>query len=272
MPASDELGRLPSLVYNFRTRGWGSLDAEQRQGQAAVWQQDPPPITPQTLDAVAPKGRGSHERDAWGHASPGPESSEVVRYIQPGPGQQHLAHDACPALLLREPGLTTDYTYPHQEDHAPWQITPDVEFATVERMVIVLVGFLQHHTPVRGSEHEWCVGGSILATYSRRNAEGVSDEMHMVLCRRIRPEHVNVACGRSIGSQLCWAGNIEKVGNSCQECCQEGIVRTHSICRNLSCYAPGTLQRESVLLHGAPEGFHCQLNTYTYRTCILSAQ
>ncbi len=60
--AVDELGRLPSLVYNLRTRSWGSLDAELRQG--TVWK-PPPPITKHALEAVAIKGRGSHEREAW---------------------------------------------------------------------------------------------------------------------------------------------------------------------------------------------------------------
>ena len=61
--AEDEIGRLPSLVYNFSTRSWGSLDADLRQG-CTVWQ-PPPPITRQALEAVAIKGRGSHEREAW---------------------------------------------------------------------------------------------------------------------------------------------------------------------------------------------------------------
>ena len=53
--------RVPSLVYNFRTRTWGSLDADEHR---PIWK-PPPPITKHALDAVAVKGRGSHERDAW---------------------------------------------------------------------------------------------------------------------------------------------------------------------------------------------------------------
>eukprot|EP01043_Picozoa_sp_COSAG02_P061838 COSAG02_NODE_8391_length_2587_cov_2.391479_2_plen_165_part_00 len=61
--AVDELGRLPSLVYNLRSRSWGSLDAELRQG--TVWKL-PPLITQHALDLVVIKGLGgSHEREAW---------------------------------------------------------------------------------------------------------------------------------------------------------------------------------------------------------------
>ena len=188
--AVDEIGRLPSLVYNLRTRSWGSLDAELRQG--TVWQ-PPPPITQHALEAVAIKGRGTHEREAW---------------------------ETCPQLLLAS---------------QPWQITRAIEFSAIEQMVIVLVvrrlhvfsslrccttqccayqmlirrvaqRFLEHFTGMENTPYEWCVGGSILSTYMRRNAKGVSDEMHLVLCRKDD-----------------WAGNGgQKVGNTCKTCC-EGI-------------------------------------------------
>ena len=54
--------------------------------------------------------------------------------------------------------------------------------------------------------YEWCVGGSIRATYLRRDVNGESDEIHMVLCNRSE-----------------WSGNgSQKVGNTCKSCC-EGI-------------------------------------------------
>ena len=62
--AVDELGRLPSLVYN-RSRSWGSLDAELRQGQ---WK-PPRLITQHALDLVEIKFRGSHEHGS-GNSAP----------------------------------------------------------------------------------------------------------------------------------------------------------------------------------------------------------
>ena len=54
--------------------------------------------------------------------------------------------------------------------------------------------------------YEWCVGGSIRATYLRRDVNGESDEIHMVLCNRSE-----------------WSGNgSQKVGNTRKSCC-EGI-------------------------------------------------
>ena len=51
--------------------------------------------------------------------------------------------------------------------------------------------------------YEWCVGGSIRATYLRRDVNDESDEIHMVLCKREE-----------------WSGNgINKVGNTCKSCC-----------------------------------------------------
>jgi len=51
--------------------------------------------------------------------------------------------------------------------------------------------------------YRWCVGGSIHATYLRRDVNDESDEIHMVLCKRAE-----------------WSGNgIHKVGNTCKSCC-----------------------------------------------------
>ena len=80
--AVDEIGRLPSLVYNLRTRSWGSLDAELRQG--TVWK-PPPPITQHALEAVAIKGRGSHEREAWDTCPQllfSPQAWQITRSIE----------------------------------------------------------------------------------------------------------------------------------------------------------------------------------------------
>ena len=86
--------------------------------------------------------------------------------------------------------------------------------------------------------YEWCVGGSIRATYLRRDVNGESDEIHMVLCNRSE-----------------WSGNgSQKVGNTCKSCC-EGISidrvtlggRLHERLKLIKCTAHSSKERRRPL-------------------------
>ena len=221
-----------SLVYNFVKSEW----AMNQRVSAWVKSRKLSPITHDVLKHTAiPSRELSHVKEAY---------------------QRSME------LLVKEP---------------KFRIMPSVDFRVIEQMACGLQRYLRTHMPAPPAaphgtfRSEFCVGGSILATYAGRDTQDCSDSMVMVLCpsaQFLSKKHKADSCHRHCNIELdnamvfqtmCTKLELKKC--VAMECCygrrpfyspaEDGtggaavrpgvVIRRHEQCRN----APGYVMRSA---------------------------